>query len=60
MNWKAVALGIAGLFVGLIVVSTITTLVFGRRKGTCPAVAKGQQILRQAEKQNTEDSEEYL
>jgi hypothetical protein len=60
MNWKAVALGVAGLFLGLILISTITTIIFGRRRGTCPAVAKGQQILKQAEQQNTEDSEDYL
>jgi hypothetical protein len=60
MRWKAVALGVFGLFAGLIVISIVTSLFFGRRGGTCPAVAKGQQILKQAEEQDTQNSEEYL
>ncbi len=60
MNWKKVLMAVGGLFLGLILVSTVFSAIFVRRRGTCPAVVKGQQILKQAEQQDTEDSEELL
>ncbi len=60
MNWKTVALAIGGLFLGLIVVSTVFSALFIKRRGVCPAVTKGQQILKQAEEQDTDTSEDYL
>ncbi len=53
-------LAIGGVFLGLILISTVFSAIFVRRGGTCPAIVKGQQILKQAEEEDTQNSEEYL
>ncbi len=60
MNWRRVALAIGGLFLGLILASTLFSVIAMRKRGTCPAVSKGQEILRKAEEEDTQNSEDYL
>lgn len=53
-------MAIGGLFAGLILASTLAGLLLGRKGGVCPAVRKGQEILRQADLEESSNKDDYL
>lgn len=60
MNWKSVVIAIGGFILGLILLSTVTSILIRRKVGSCPAIQKGKEILNSTDKDDNDNDSDLL